>query len=118
MDTIQGRQGKLCQRAEPGCAKDSNWGHKYYEIPIWENRLRIRFEIEHQAIGVRGSYGDIAIDDIIVDEGKCIQSVCFQTSPCSNVKLIFSMYHKNVLCHFDQKRKLCLKNSILGSGNA
>ena len=76
LDTIQGKQGKLCTSSQPGCAKGSNWSQKYYEIPIWENRVRIKFEIEHQAIGVRGSYGDIAIDDMIIDEGKCVQSVC------------------------------------------
>ena len=77
LDTIQGPQGKMCQQSQPGCQKGSNWAQRYYEIPIWENGLKIKFEIEHQSIGVRGSYGDIAIDDIVIDEGKCIQSVCF-----------------------------------------
>lgn len=77
LDTIQGPQGKMCQQSQPGCQKGSNWAQRYYEIPIWENGLKIKFEIEHQSIGVRGSYGDIAIDDIVIDEGKCIQSVCY-----------------------------------------
>ena len=90
LDTIQGKQGKMCQQSQPGCAKGSNWGQKYYEIPIWENRLRIKFEIEHQSIGVRGSYGDIAIDDIVVDEGKCVQSVCYSDRSSKNWTFMFA----------------------------
>ena len=31
--------------------------------------------------------------------------------------MIFSMYHKNAHSRFDQKRKQCLKKSILANGN-
>ena len=60
-----------CSKPYCNAGKSSTWFPVDIEIPIWENNLEIRFDLTHMSSGVRGHMGDIAFDDIRLDEGRC-----------------------------------------------
>jgi len=71
LDEMTGPKDGECNKPYCNAGKSSTWFPKDIEIPIWENNLQITFELTHTSTGARGHMGDVAFDDIRLDEGLC-----------------------------------------------